>query len=960
MKKKLILLLAVLFISSQSLEVKADVEKRRQELINLIDEELKEVTRLNKQTGATRPELMLRMGQILLEKGRLLRDQENQKFLEIPQDERAKVNRDEHFKNSARYFEQAQKTVLVLLSKFKNFDEKAEAYYILAFNAKEQKQDDKAKKFFEMSLQSTRKESVISDKSRIALAEIYFNRGSYDKAQELYEVALKVKRDKWWTKDAFNLGWCYFKQGKYDRALQLLNESYELSKSQKYIDMTKSIERDMAYFYTEAGKLKEGVEFYRKNGKNISEVLLKVGRYLKTQGKFTVAEKALVEALQYKQNDKEEADINLELLSLYDKFGKENEHLEACKSLVKQYDKGALTQEQIDVLKFNTQKMGAIIQKGIVEKTFNHNQEVLKRKTQAAITYFMIDAKLNPSKAQNSFFLAGETFYAIGDYDNAVQYYAEAIKLSQKNGDKKTESTAGNSLMATLGKGVKKETQEKFLIPAYEAYLNSKPADEKSAVIYQRLFSAYFEKADLSGAQKTLMNYRKNFPNDIEPQERMLAEIMDKYKSSNDKKALSEFANRIEAGEFKVSPEYRSKVKALVLSMQFENVEAASQKGDKKGALKGYLQIYKSPESNQEAKRTAAYNIAVLFYETNDGRNLYVWADRAVAMMTADEVIKFEKDYIMFTTDLFQRRMFKESSTLSEKLFDKVCTSNSKNKKIFFKNANVIYVSEREFEKSRNLISKGQRCSLDSAFIADAHLDLLNELAESQKWGSFNDTIKALESDKNMAGKLIYPISILANELESIGRADEAKNWRARMMQFYEIAKKAKLDIPLEGLDAIAMMRVPKLEAELKQLNQVTLSFPEEKYNQALKAKFKSLERLTTSAIEVAEIGSGVGIVKSYKYLVQGHEQLIREISDFVPEGKSEEYVKSFRKSMLGLVAPIEKQAKEFRKAAVKKIETENILSVDNNWFIGNMDLPFTPEHFVERAGVLMDKGGAR
>ena len=75
--------------------------------------------------------------------------------------------------------------------------------------------------------------------------------------------------------------------------------------------------------------------------------MLKVGRYLKSQGKFTVAEKALTQALQYKQNDKEEADINLELLSLYDKFGRENEHLEACKSLVKQFDKGTLTPERI-------------------------------------------------------------------------------------------------------------------------------------------------------------------------------------------------------------------------------------------------------------------------------------------------------------------------------------------------------------------------------------------------------------------------------------------------------------------------------------------------------------------------------------------------------------------------------------------------------------------------------------
>ncbi len=960
MKKKLIICLALCLSFCFGSIVKADTEKRRQELIELLDEELKEVTRVNKQTGGSKPEFMLRMGQILLEKGRLLRDQENQKFLEIPQAERGKISKDDHFKNSARYFEQAQKTVLVLLSKFKNFDEKAEAYYILAFNAKEQKQDEKAKKFFEMSLKVSKGESVITDKSRIALAEIYFNKGSFDKSKDLYEAAIKNKRDKWWTKDAFNLGWSYFKLGQYDKAINMLNESYELSKSKKYIDMSRSIERDMAYFYTEAGKVDEGIHFYKKNGKNISEVLLKVGRYLKSQGKFTVAEKALTQALQYKQNDKEEADINLELLSLYDKFGRENEHLEACKSLVKQFDKGTLTPEQIDVLKFNTQKMGAIIQKGIVEKTFNHNHMLLTKKTQAAITYFMIDAKLNPSKSQSSFYLAGETFYAINDFDNAVQYYAESIKLSQKNSDKETEAKAGHSLMASLGKGVKKETQEKYLVPAYEAYLTSKPKDEKSAVIYQRLFSVYFEKKELAGAQQTLYRYRDNFPQDHEPQERMLAEIMDHYKKSNDKKSLSEFANKIEAGDFKVSPEYRSKVKALMLSMQFESVEESSQKGDKKGALKGYLQIYKSPESSQDAKRTAAYNIAVLFYETNDGRNLHQWSEKAVQLMSVDDVLKFEKDFIMFATDLFQRRMFKESASLSEKLFDKTCRSNSKNKKVFFKNANVIYVSEKEFDKSQNLIIKASKCDLEQVFIADANLDLLNELAESQKWGSFNDTIKYLENDKMMTAKLIFPISSLANELESIGRVDEARSWRNRMVAFYDIAKKAKLDIPLEGLDAVANLKMPKLESELKALVQIKLTFPEEKYNQALKLKFKALEKLTNSAIEIAEIGSGVGIVKSYKYLVQGHEELIKEVNGFIPPEKSEEYIRSFKKGMGGLVAPIEKQAKDFRKAAVKKIETENILSSDNSWFIGNMDLPFSPEYFVDKHGVLMDKGGAR
>ncbi len=958
MKIKSFLIIALL--SSLSLSAFADVEKRRQELIALLDEELKEVTRVNKQTGSSRPEFMLRMGQILLEKGRLLRDQENQKYLDLPVAEREKANKDDYFKDSARYFEQAQKTVLVLLSKFKNFDEKSEAYYILAFNAKEQKQEEKAKRFFEQCLENARGESAIADKARIALAEIYFNKRDYDRALGLYEVALKKKTDKWWTKDAFNLAWSYFKVGKYDKAITLMTESYELSQSKKYIDMSKSIERDLAFFYTEAGKMKEGIEFYKKNGKSISEILLKVGRYLKNQGKFTQAEKSLIEGLQYKNSDEEEAEFNLELLSLYEKYGKEEEHLNACKSLLKQFEKGALNKEQTDILKFSVQKMGATLQKLTVDKTYDHKPEIRNKKAQNAVYYFMIDAKLNPNRAEEPFFLAGETLYSIGDYDNAVKYYAEAIKLSGKNNNKNIETKSSNSLMASLGKGVKKETQEKYLVPAYEAYLITQPKGEKSGLIYQRLYSAYTEKKDFVGAQNIYNKYRTNMPEASETQERMLAEIMDNLKSSNDRKGLTELANKIDNNEIKVSQGYKEKVKALMLGMQFENVEQAAQKGDKKGALKGYLQIYKSPETSAEAKRTSAYNIAVLFYETNDPKNLYIWADRAASMMTVEEFAKFEKDFILFSTDLFQRRMFTESAALSDKMFDKVCTANSKNKKIFFKNANVIYVSEKEFEKSKNLINKASRCSMDQGFLADANLDHLNELAESQKWGSFNDTIKALESDKQMAGKLIYPISVLINELESIGRIDEAKSWSKRMMTFYENAKKAKQEIPLEGLDVIATKMLPQLEYELKALKETPLAFPEDNYNRVLKSKFKVLDRLTSTAISIAEIGSGMGIVKSYKYLVQGHEFLAEEIRNFSPPGKSEEYVKSFKKSMAALTSPVETQAKKFRAAAVKQIETENILSADNAWFIGNMNLSFTPEYFVEKSGVLMDKGGAK
>lgn len=961
MKRKLIFILCLGFLFSSVTNIaKADVEQRRSELLKVLDEELREVTRLNKQIGSQRPDLMLRMAQILLEKGRILKDIENQKFLEIPAAEREKVNKEESFKESRRYFDQAQKTVLVLLKKFPKFDEKADAYYILAYNAKEIKQEEQSKKFFQKAMEESHAGSVVADKSRIALAEIYFNKGSFDKSMVLYEAALKTKRDKWWTKDAFNLSWSYFKMAKFDKAISTMTESYELSKNSKYIDMSKSIERDLAFFYTEAGRSDEAIAFYKKNGKSVSEVMLKVGRYLKTQGKFAAAEKTLSDGVQYKQNEKEETDFNIELLSLYEKFGRDQKHLEACRALALQYSKGTLNTDQVDVLKYNVQKMSALLQQQLVSKTYDHQIDVRDKKAEAANEYFMINALLSSAKSQEDYFHAGETYFSIGKFDAAIPLYAEAIKRSQKNGDKKTETLASNALMVSLGKGVKKSTVEEYMIPAYESFLSANPKGEKSSVVYQRLFSALMEKKNYSGAEKALLNYKAALPAENETQEKMLAQVMDHYKDVGDKAALTSWVKRIENNEFKVSPEYAKKVKTLVLGMQFEKVEQASTQGDKKGALRGYLQIYKSPESDVEAKKMAAYNIAILFYETGDYKQMYSWADRSASMMTVPELIKFEKDYILFSTDLFQRRQFTESSNLSEKIFDKLCLSESKNKRVFFKNANVIYLAEKQFDRSKALLAKAPKCGLSNDLILAGYMDHLNELAASSKWSSFNDIIHQLEGAKEMWPQLIYPSSLLANELENIGRAEDAKKVRSRMMFYYDNAKKLKMEIPLEGLDAISFIRLGFLEEQLKRLSATKLAFPEAEYNKNLKNKFSQLDKITTEAVSIAEMGSGIGIVKAYRYLVTGHEALRNEILNFSPEGKSPEYVASFKKSMVKLVEPLDRQAKDFRETAIKKIEKENILSADNGWFLVNNESSFIPEFFSDSGAALMDKAGAK
>lgn len=954
--RKILFLIFILFITP----IYSNVEQRRAELVNVIDEELKEVARLNKQVGASRPDLMLRMGQVLLEKARLLKDRENQKYLELPAADRSNINREEFFKESKRYFEQAQKTVIFLLKKFKNFKERPDAYYILAYNAKELKQEEQSKKFFQKALDESSSGSLIADKSRIALAEMYFNKGSYDNSLKLYEPALKNKRDRWWTKDAFNLSWCYLKTGRFDKAIALMLEIYDLSKSPKYIDMSKSVERDLAYFYTEAGKPNEAVEFYKKNGKSVSEIMLKVGRYLKAQGNHSGSEKILSEGLQYKTSDKEDVDFNIELIDLYDKAGQDAKHLRAARSLSVQLSKGNLNKDQIDILKYHSEKMSALVQGQLVAKAYETLPEVREKKAATAYEYFMIVALTDPGKAQKSYFLAGETYFSIDKFDKSIPLYAESIKKSIDNKDKETEKLANNAMMAALSKNVSAKTVDEYLVPAYVSYLELDPKGEKSGVVYQRLFSAQMDKKNISDAEKTLLNYRSNFPKETLVQEKMLAKIMDFYKDNGNKEALTEWSRKIENKEFNVSPEYIQKLKTLLLGIQFEKVEAANNKGDKKIALKGYLTIYKSQDSTQDAKKTSAYNIAVLFYESGNWKQMSQWAERALAMMSITEVGKFEKDFILFSTDLFQRRQFVESANLSEKLFDKMCQTKSKNLSIFFKNANVVYLAEKEFEKSMALLRKAPNCSIDKEIISSGYLDHLNELAQSSKWGTFNEVVKALEASKEMWPHLIYPSNLLANELENIGRTEDAAKIKGKIENYFTSSEKSKGEIPLEGLDAIALIRVASLEEKISKLNQMRLVFPENKYNEILKKKFKMLEQITSDAIAIAELGSGIGIVRAYRRLIEAHDTLRNEIEEFIPEGKSTDYVSSFKKGMEKLVLTLLKQSSDFKENAKKMIEKQNILSEDNRWFYSVAHTGFIPEYFNEKQAVIMNRSGMK
>jgi tetratricopeptide (TPR) repeat protein len=959
MNRYLFIVLILTFVFS-SLSF-GNVQDRRNQLLGVINEELHEVGRLNKQTGSRRPSLLLRMAELWLEKARLIKEEENEKYLQLPQKKRNKVSKRKMFKKSNHAFIKAQKICKYMLKRFKRFKGKGDVFYILAFNAKEFQKNSKARKYFTLAIRYSPRGSPIRIKSQLALAEIYFNAGDFRRALNLYKGSVGYKKDKWYTKDLYNVAWCYFRTGKKTTAIKKMNKVYNLSKDPNYIDLSVQAKRDLAYFYTDAGRTKEAVGFYKKTGGNISANMLKVAKHLQDQGKYAAAEKVLVDALKYKQNDAEEIEMRMNLLTVYDKFGRNKKHLETVEALQSFNRRGLLPKENVEVLKYHAQKMAGVLQKQVLSKTYRRQKKTRHRKARMAIRHFAVLGEMNPKKNHEAIFNSAETLFAAGLYNDAIDYYDKALAASHKVGSKKYAALALNGMMASLGqKGVSKKSKDKYLVHSWLSYLKKNPRSKKSFKIYQRLFSTYYDKKDMTNAENTLYAFKKNFPKAVKTQEAMLARVMDYYKNKKDGAAIKAWVQKINSGEFVVSKKYANKLRVLLLTMQFEGVEKANSSGQKKKALKGYVMIYRSPHSSESAKKNAAYNIAVLFHEMRDIRRTYLWLDRALSLMGAKDVLKFQDSFLTIAAELFSRNRFAESADIYEKVLAKICKRKSHKKKLFFKNAIVIYLADQRIEEARHLIRKSKQCRIPKSYVTDANMDILKSLVETQRWNSFKDLFGKLEKQKRLWGELIYPLSSLYMMYQTSGKHAEARKAKNKMLRFYKHASSRRQDIPLEGLDVIASIKMQGLSFGAAKLDNIKLQYPEKRFNRLLQKKVKQLDRLTAKALEIFKIRSGKGIVKAYQYLVQSYRKVVEEIKAFTPPGKSPEYVKSFKKSMNALVRPIAKKADEFLAEAKKKIYSSKILSPDNKWFLGNEKIPIPIEYDAPAGGVIMDRGGAK
>ncbi len=952
-------LLLFLIIFQSAFAAKLSIDERRRKIIGIVDEELAEVTRLSKQQNNKVPDTLFRMAELNLEKARLYREMENEQYLAIPVEQRKTVNKNDFFARSSKLFQEANKVSLLVEKRFPKYKNIGDVHYILAYNYQELGNKKLAQKYFGLASRSSKDPKILA-KSRLALADYYYHDHKYKEAIPLYEASVGKLDEKWWTRDAFNLAWSYYRVRNYDRAISLMLEVHQKSRSGKYVDMRSSVERDIGIFYVDAKRMDDAVRFYEGIKLNYTEQFIRIANAIVAQGRFEQAEKLLDQVKKSEKDQKRINEIILAQLNIFEKFNRNPQHLAASKELVAIHKKHPLEKSQFDRLSFQVNKQAAELQKATTSKVYQSVPKARRQKANEAMAYFALAAELDPKGRSEKIFYQAETAYATGLYAKSLSLYIESFDGAKTANDSKLVNQNLEGMLSALGQpSLNKKTQNKYYVPVYSRYLSVDKKSERAKTIYVKLFNSQYDLKDIAGAEQTLADYAKSFPQDFKTQEAMLAKVMEYYREKKDYGKVKAYVGRINNGEFKVSKKYANALRSLMTKIQIEGVQQSLDKGDKAVALQGYHQIYDSDESTPKAKVNASYNLAALYYELGETQKSYQWSTIALKDMEVSDVAKFSDSFLSIAAGLFLRQQFAQSSDLSHRMLAKLCNQNSSNKVVAYKNAAFIALSNGDVEKAMEIKDFGKQCHVQDAAISEVSFEILKDLARERRWEAYEKTISDLEKNSKNAPALIVPYEELRTQYRSIGSEQEAQAVYQKQTRFYEQARAQKLDIPVEALDLISSRMLSSVLEKKARLDKVELKFPEAVFNSAVKQKLQILDQMTSDVNAIQKVGSGKGIVEAYKYVIEAYEKFGNELKAFVPEGKAPEYVASFQKAMAEVHRPILQNANKQRREIKNLIYKNSILSF-SNYSVLYSELESFKRYYTEKEAVLMDRGGKK
>lgn len=649
------------------------------QLMALVSQEMKILENARKKG----PELNYRMLELHSERLKLIHEKNNREFMAKAQ--KGKVDKESFFAETRAYYNFTKGFGHALLKKFPGSQRRAEVLYALGLNSRDYGRDNVAEKYLLETISLVKDpHASLRHHAETALADHYYNEKRFFDAITYYERAIKKTEDEWLTKHLFNLSWCYLKVREFDKAIAKITDSYFQSKNPVYVNIKDQVLENIGSFYVYAGRPLDGLDFYLKNEQDPIPYLLPMavkssdkGHEKETEEILDAAQK-LVDKNNWLQYQEE---IFHSYLDFYNHYKRFDDHERTSHKLVGYYKKADQDKElklKTDMKEDAIEKMrttAGFLQVKLAKDMKADEGQYKDKELDLVLNYFSHLIILDPNRKVEYFYFRAETYYSVRRFNDAAPHYVEAVNEAKRVKNNDHARKALNSLLALTGMEVlDKETNKKFLIFAYTEHVGLWPRDEKSELIYPKLFEIYREMQDDPKATGVLRAYNKSYPEHLKSQQEMMTKVLDQFIDKKATAKLAHWINEFKTGFLSFSRDTIEKTEIVLGNILFVQYQEMAKKGDKLAAARGFESIFVHKLYPDKVKWQSAMFAAMTYLELGETVNSYHWQALAYTRMTEEEKLSRREEQLKMTERTYKLQDFKTSHKLADFLLKKFCS----------------------------------------------------------------------------------------------------------------------------------------------------------------------------------------------------------------------------------------------------------------------------------------------
>ncbi len=902
-------------------------------LQELIDKEIKVISSVKK----IGPALRYRLLALKTEKIKLTKEKENQLFLDHSVRGKTIGPKDSYFRGSKSEARAVEREATTLIKSYPNFNYTADLLYMLALNDRDYLEGKNVERYLLGALKRAPGGSPLIHATKTSLAEYYYNEKDYAKALRFYEDVLRNKHDEWASKHTTNAAWCHFKVQNYPRSIELLEESFFLSKDKRYIDVSEQTLEAMSVFYVRAAMIDRGVAFYLKNaGDARVTYLLKLAKRATDQGLFNETKSTLDTALKVAVTNKnvaEQVDVRLTELEIYRTFKRHDLFYNSAKDIYRLNKIAKIDtdkkQEAIDKIKELVGYLQIRVSRNSKVGVKDYDPEELKQ----TINYFSILSGLDPESRDQYAFYQGETYFSVGKWMNAANAYVRAlntsIKISRFEHQKliqaamvksksqkppKVDYTDSrlplkrkimDSLLAVLEHGEFEPAKEqKLSLYAYKNHVLLWPRDERSQVIYPKLFNIYFAGKKYDDAHWTIDAYNQNYPEDIEKQRQMFTLVLDSYMNAKDTKKVASWIRKLEGGYLSFSKDTIVKATILLGNILFEGFNALDKAGKKEEALAGYNSLYMNPQYPKKIKANAALNSSILAGQLGRSQLSYDWMLKSQEVMSNEDALKNAAKYDALAETYALEGDFKLGAVAAHKNLRFLCAQRTPAKSDLYRRGIEYAIVLHDIKLAFETWKLADNCSLDLKEKLNSAKQMILFSAKMRD----HRYLEALHQVLGGVSELVSVFAISYYDLYWDSVFTSSVNSKAYMRRLEEYLSHPDMPSDIRS-NVQALKASEQLVSKIQRLNKFRFTdapvFAEDQFNSELEAHFMTLKSLSDEAsplIKSKEVEVGIVL---YEALIETSRNLEKAILAYTPRGVPPEFVEGFKTQMKSIAAEL-------------------------------------------------------